>query len=130
MEPEDSLPALSESQTEIMGAIWDLGEATLGQVCAALSSRKELARNTVQTQLTRLVEKGWLSYRAEGKTFFYRPTVSREAAQSNVVKRLTDLVFGGSAEGLVMSLLGGRKLSKDEAARIRAIIEQAEENNA
>ena len=58
MRQDEPLPPLSEAQTEIMNVVWEHGEATLAQVCAALATRRELARNTVQTQLTRLVEKG------------------------------------------------------------------------
>ena len=130
MKSEEPLPPLSEAQTEIMNVVWELGEATLAQVCAALASRRELARNTVQTQLARLVEKGWLLHRSEGKAFTYRATVPRAAAQSRVVQRLVDAIFGGSAEGLVMTLLDGRKLSREEADRIRALIERAEEDKA
>lgn len=127
MEPDEPLPPLSEAQTEIMNVIWEQGEATLAQVYAALATRRELARNTVQTQLTRLVDKGWLLHRAEGKMFYYRATVPRKDARTRVVQRLVDAIFGGSAEGLMMTLLDGRKLSKTEADRIRALIEQAEE---
>ena len=130
MNRKKPLPALSEAQTEIMNVVWEHGEATLAQVCTALAVRRELARNTVQTQLTRLVEKGWLLHRSEGKAFYYRATVPREEARSRVVKRLVDAVFEGSAEGLVMTLLDGRKLSKEEANRIRALIERAEEDNS
>src|SRR5579862_2295754 len=117
MRQDEPLPPLSEAQTEIMNVVWEHGEATLAQVCAALATRRELARNTVQTQLTRLVEKGWLRHRSEGKAFYYRAAVPREAAQSRVVQRLVDAIFGGSAEGLMMTLLDGRKLSKAEADR-------------
>ncbi len=127
---DDSLPPLSDAQTEIMNVIWDLGEVTLSQVCAALASRRELAKNTVQTQLSRLVEKGWLIHRSEGKAFTYKATLPRDNARSKVVQRLVDAVFGGSAEGLVMTLLDGRKLSKPEADRIRLLIEKAEENKS
>src|SRR5262245_61094828 len=129
MEDSSSLPPLSEAQTEIMNVVWDYGETTLVQVWSVLAARREVARNTVQTQLTRLVEKGWLLYQARGKAFYYRAAVPRENARSRVVQRLVDAVFGGSAEGLVMSLLDGRKLSREEADRIRALIEQAEESN-
>ena len=124
----EALPALSEAQTEIMNVVWDYGEATLAQVWAALAVRREVARNTVQTQLTRLVEKGWLLHRLEGKAFYYRATVPRRDARSRAVQRLVDAVFGGSAEGLVMTLLDGRRLSSEEASRIRALIERAEAN--
>jgi len=122
----EPLPPLSEAQTEIMNVVWDLKEATMNQVWSALSAARDIARNTVQTQLTRLVEKGWLTHRSEGKAFYYRATVRREAARSLVVQRVVDAVFGGSAEGLVMSLLDGRTLSRAEADRIRALIEHAE----
>ncbi len=123
----ESLPPLSEAQTEIMNIVWDLKEVTMNEVWTALSSARDIARNTVQTQLTRLVEKGWLTHRAEGKAFWYRATVPRKEARSQVIQRVVDAVFGGSAEGLVMSLLDGRTLSKEEADRIRALIEAAEE---
>lgn len=127
MKDEELLPALSEAQTEIMNVVWEHGEVTLTQVYTILTAQRELARNTVQTQLTRLVEKGWLLHRAVGKAFYYRATVEREDARSRVLNRLLTAVFEGSTEGLVMTLLDGRKLSKAEADRIRALIERAEE---
>lgn len=128
MHDTEPLPPLSEAQTEIMNVVWEVGaEVTLTQVYTVLTCQRDLARNTVQTQLTRLVEKGWLLHRAVGKAFYYRATVGREDARSRVLNRLLTAVFEGSTEGLVMTLLDGRKLSKAEADRIRALIEQAEE---
>ena len=127
MKDEEPLPALSEAQTEIMNVVWEHGEVTLTQVYTILTAQRDLARNTVQTQLTRLVEKGWLLHRVVGKAFYYRATVEREDARSRVLNRLLSAVFEGSTEGLVMTLLDGRKLSKAEADRIRALIERAEE---
>ena len=112
-----------------MTVIWERGESTLAQVFAELSPKRDLARNTVQTQLARLVEKGWLAARTEGKSFVYFPLIQQEAAQTDVLQRLVDTVFMGSTEGLMMSLLDGRKLTKQEADRIRAMIETAEEAN-
>jgi predicted transcriptional regulator len=124
---EKLLPPLSEAQTEIMNVVWDHGEATLAQVHETLSARRELARNTVLTQMSRLVEKGWLVHRSQGKSFYYSATVPRKEARSRVLDRIVDAVFGGSAEGLVMTLLDDRKLTKEEADHLRALIEKAEE---
>ena len=126
MSKHKRLPSLSEEQTEIMNVVWELSEITLAQVCTALVSRG-LARNTVQTQIARLVENGRLLHCPKGKAFYYWATVPREEAQSRVVQRLAVAMFGGSAEGLVMSLLDGRKLSKEEADRIRILIEKSED---
>lgn len=123
---QEELPSLSEAQLEIMNVIWERGEATLGQVYSALAANRDVASNTVQTLMSRLVEKGWLRYRVEGKTHHYSATRPRESTQRTMVNRMVDTVFGGSTEGLVLALLEARGISGDEAARIRALIERAE----
>ena len=54
------LPPLSEAQLEIMNGVWDHGEVTVAEVGKVLAGRRSVARNTVQTVLTRLEDKGWL----------------------------------------------------------------------
>lgn len=124
------LPALSDNQLEIMDVIWRRQEATLGDIWGELSQTRPVAKNTIQTLLTRLVDKGWLTYRAEGKTFHYAATCPRESTLSNVVKRLVETAFKGSTEGLMMALFEGRELTKEEADRIRELIEKAERGDA
>jgi BlaI family transcriptional regulator, penicillinase repressor len=119
-------PQLSDAQMEIMNLVWDRGEVTVADVWEALRAKRPVARNTVQTVMTRLEEKRWLKHRAEGKTFHYSASTERESALSQVVSRLVDTAFAGSAEGLVMALLDGRGVSEDEAARIRELIAKAE----
>jgi predicted transcriptional regulator len=123
----DDRSPLSEAQFEIMNLVWDRGEVTVAEVWKALTARRALARNTVQTMMVRLEEKGWLQSETQGHAFRYRAAVPREAAQGMLVRRLLDSAFGGSAEGLVMALLDGRGISRAEARRIRSLIERAEE---
>ena len=111
---------------EIMNIVWDHPETTLGEIWRELHDRRKIARNTIQTLLTRLVEKGWLAYRAEGKVFHYRAAVPRQSTMKHVVSRLVETAFNGSAEGLVMALLESQELQDDEVERIRALIEKAQ----
>lgn len=127
MEPADERTPLSEAQLEIMNLVWDRGEATVAEVWKALAVRRKVARNTVQTMMVRLEEKGWLRSQTEEHAFRYRAAVPRPAVQGMMVRRLLDSAFGGSAEGLVLALLDGRGISKAEAGRIRALIQGAEE---
>jgi predicted transcriptional regulator len=117
---------LSDAQLEIMNVVWDAGACTVADVWQALAARRRVARNTVQTMLVRLEEKGWLTHREAGGAFIYSAAVPREQAQQRSVERMLDTVFRGSAEGLVLTLLQSRGLSKDEAARIREMIRKAE----
>jgi predicted transcriptional regulator len=122
------LPAepLSDAQLEIMNLVWDAGEVTVAGVWQTLAGRRGVARNTVQTMLVRLEEKGWLKHREEGGAFVYAAAVPREHVQQRSVERMLDTVFRGSAAGLVLTLLQSRGLTKDEAARIREMIREAE----
>jgi len=124
------LPALSEGQLEIMHAVWDKGEVTVSEVWEALAARREVARNTVLTLMDRLEKKGWLSRRADGQTHRYSAAVSRQSTLGDVVHRLVESAFAGSADSLMLALLEGRGVSDDEAARIRALIDKAKKKTS
>jgi predicted transcriptional regulator len=119
------LPALSKTQWEIMNVIWERAPCSVADVWQVLSSRRRVARNTVQTQIVRLEEKGWLTRKEGTSGFLYAPTVSREESQKSSVQQLIETVFDHSPEGLVLTLLNGGTLSRSEAERIRKLITDA-----
>jgi BlaI family transcriptional regulator, penicillinase repressor len=125
--PRRSQTPLTPAQLQIMNLFWDHGELGVAQVWQHLSGRRAVARNTVQTMLTRLAERGWLRARVQANAFYYRAAHPRKSAQSGMIGELLDGAFGGSASGLVMSLLESRRISADEAARIREMIDRAKE---
>ena len=125
MPPTDQSP-LSDAQREIMEVIWDAGEATVSQVRDVLLSRRDVARNTVQTMMVRLEEKGWLKHRASGRTFIYSAKIPRRSSLGVKVSQMVDRMFAGSPEAMITALLEHRGLSSDEAQRIREMIEEAE----
>jgi predicted transcriptional regulator len=110
-----------------MNLIWDRGEVTVGEVFEILAARRNVARNTVQTTMVRLEEKGWLEHRTVANAFRYSATVPRQKTLRRMVSDLVDAAFEGSPEGLVMALLEERGLSKAEADRIRALIQESEQ---
>lgn len=118
---------LTPAQLEIMSIFWEQGELGVAQVWRRLSEKRPVARNTVQTMLTRLVEKGWLRSRAEGNAFYFRTSRPRKSALRGMLGQLVDTAFGGSASGLVMALLENRQLPPEEAERIRKMIDEAQE---
>lgn len=120
---------LSAMQMEIMQIVWLLGEASVASVSRELSKKRTLARNTILTLLTRLEKKGWLRHRQEGNTYIYTATADRHGTLREMVSRMVDTVFAGSAEGLVMALLEGRGISTEEATRIETIIDRARTRN-
>jgi predicted transcriptional regulator len=111
--------APTERELEILKILWDLGEASVRQVCEVMNQREDLAQNTVQTFLRMMEDKGLVSHTVEGRSFIYRPLYSREKTVSRFVQR----VFDGALDQLVMSALSAKKLSKQEIAAIEAVID-------
>ncbi len=123
---DSSPPPLSDAQREIMEIVWDRGEVTVADVWEALEERRGVARNTVQTLMARLEEKGWIEHRTVGRTFVYSAVLSRDASRGRSLRTLLETLFQGSTTDLVTALLEDRSLSADEADRIRAMIDDAE----
>jgi len=126
--PRKAESKLTPAQLEIMNLFWEHGELRVAEVWGLLSDRRRVARNTVQTMLTRLANKGWLQARAEGNAFCFRAARARKSALRGMVGRLLETAFAGSANGLIMALLEDRRLSSEEAERIRGLIDQVEED--
>jgi predicted transcriptional regulator len=122
----EGLPALSEAQLEIMHLVWGGGEVTVTDVWNVLGRRRPVSRNTVLTLMDRLEKKGWLKRRADGQTHYYTAAVPRATTLGQLVRRLVDAAFAGSAEDLVLALLEGRGVSDEEARRIRRLIDDVQ----
>lgn len=116
---------LTRAQREVMEVIWDKGEVGVLEVTEILNQDRTVARNTVRTLMDRMREKGWLTHRAEGRTYLYSALVPREENLGQRVMEMVDKACGGEPEKLMMALLNYRGLSDEEAARIRQMLDEA-----
>ncbi len=121
----EELPALSETQLEIMEVVWEQGRATVGEIWTAVSHRRPVARNTVLTLVERLAKKGWLVRHDEGPVQQYSAAQPRKQTLSQIAKDVVNSMFAGSPESFLLALFDGRKLSAAEVERINQLIAQA-----
>jgi predicted transcriptional regulator len=119
------LPGLSRAQREIMEIVWARGEISASALKQLLSAKREVSRNTARTLLERMEQKGWLTHRAEGRTFLYRAVHPRPAAIGAEVRGFIDRICGGSPEVLMSALLDHRGLTSQELSRIRSMLAKA-----
>lgn len=119
----NELSELSAAQREIMEILWDCGrEMTAAEVRTVLLQRRDVARNTVRTLLERMEDKGWLTHRAEGRTFWYRAALQRAKSIAQQVGTVLEQFCGGSPETLVSALLDYRGLTPQEIERVKALL--------
>jgi predicted transcriptional regulator len=75
--------------------------------------------------LERMEQKGWLTHRVIGRTYFYSALVPREVSLGARVVEMVDKACGGRPERLMTALMEYRGLTDDEVQRIREMLDQA-----
>ena len=119
-------PTLTEAELRLMAAVWELGEATVNDVMAALPKGNRLAYNTVLTTMRILEQKGYLRRVKVGRAHVYRPVVSCNQARRQVVRHMVRSFFNGSPELLLLNILENENLSPEELGRLKQMIEENE----
>src|SRR5262245_32057588 len=118
---------LTERELEIMQIVWDLKEARLGDVQAALNQAGEpVAASTVATQLNILLNKGYLKQTGRHGRYLYVATCSREEATRNLLHDFLDRVGLGRAPSFLIGLLKQEKLNTDDRAALHEILREEE----
>jgi BlaI family penicillinase repressor len=111
----------------ILGVLWAKGPSTVREVHEALHVGTETGYTTTLKLMQIMAEKGLLVRKDAGRQHVYKPAVSEEKTQKQVVGDLLDKVFAGSAEKLVMRALSARRVSAKELKRIREMLKRIEE---
>ena len=119
---------LSPANLEIMKVIWRLREASVNDVFEAVNSRKKdkVRRTTIQVQVNRLEEYGWLKHREVGRTHYFRAVRGRQKAERDIINDIKNRLFGGSRMELVKSLLDDSDLKPEEIQELRDILNEYE----
>ena len=121
---------LGKRELEILNVVWELGEATVQEVSDKLAQPRY---TTVLTMMRTLESKGLLDHRVFGRTFVFRPLVSREQVQDSKLRELRDTLFGGSAALVFTSMLNCDSMSSaelDQLWRLLNGVGTARDNNA
>jgi len=114
--------SISNAEFEIMNVLW--ADAPLGasDVAARVSKKMKWSSKTVKTLLARLVEKGALGHRSEGRRYLYRPLITRDEYAAGETETLANKLFGGRAAPLVAHLADTRGLSREDIDDLETII--------
>ena len=118
---------LSRRERQVMEIVHRVGRATAEEIREALDDPPSNA--AVRSTLRILVEKKHLVREAEGLRYVYSPSVPASTARRSAVRQLLSTFFDGSTEGAMAALLeAGEPLAPEAKARLRELIDQAEED--
>ena len=122
------LPTLSRRERELMDILYQLGSASAVQIQELMAHPPSYS--AVRSILRVLVEKRHLNRESDGTRYVYSPALPVHRAQRSAIRQVLRTFFGGSVEGAVTMLLeiGEGDLTPAERARIKAMIDEAEED--
>ncbi|WP_236652787.1 BlaI/MecI/CopY family transcriptional regulator [Chitinophaga vietnamensis] len=116
----------TESELEILSILWERGASTVREVHDILSQTKDAGYTTTLKLMQIMYEKDLLHRDASSKTHVYTAAVSQHKTQQQLLNKMIDTVFGGSATQLVMQALGHHKSSDEELEKIRQYLADIE----
>lgn len=115
---------LFDSEWKVMEVLWQENDRAAKEISLRLADSIGWNKNTPYTVIKKCIDKGAIERREPN--FICHATITKQQAQKEEADTLVEKVFGGSAELLFASILSDRSLSKEELARLKALVEEYE----
>lgn len=113
---------LFDSELKVMDVLWRKGDLPAKAIARTLTEEIGWNVNTTYTLIKRCIAKEAIERSEPG--FMCRALVSKEQVQQEETQELIDKVFDGSADKLFASLLGGRRISREQLEQLRRMIDE------
>lgn len=123
------MQAPTDGEMNILRVLWHHGPCTVRQILHHVNAEgeREAGYTTVLKFVQIMTEKGLLVRDESQRPQVYRPAAPREETQTNLLARLVDAVFDGSAHQATLRLLGSSGCPPEELRRIEKILRRVEE---
>jgi|SRR5580692_6468526 BlaI family penicillinase repressor len=115
---------ISPAEWEVLEVVWKKEPVTAWDVYEALSGQRKWRPKTVNTFLTRLVEKEILRTEREGRAYVYSATVTREQCVRHESESFLQRVFRGSTAPLLAHFCERADLTETEVEELQQLLKQ------
>lgn len=115
-------PRISNAEWDVMSVVWAKAPLTATEVFDALPSGHGWKQKTVNTFLTRLVDKGVLAVDRRGKAFVYTARVAREKCIQTEGESFLQRVFRGATGDLVLHFCERADLTAAEIHELEQLL--------
>jgi len=114
----------TDRELAILRILWDKGPSTVRDVNEAMNEDENTGYTTTLKLMQIMAKKGLVRRDDSQFKHVYRPALTEEKTQKQLVGDLLDRAFSGSAEKLVMRALSAKKVSAKELAGIRKMLDE------
>lgn len=115
---------LCDSDYRFMMIVWEHAPVNSGKLVKLCDEILGWKKSTTYTTIKKLSEKGYI--KNENATVMV--LIEKERVQTDESEYFVERTFGGSLPQFLTAFLGGKKISAEEAEKIKALIDQHSEN--
>ena len=122
----NQMPHISEAEWKIMKICWGTSPISAQDIILRAGAGNEWHPKTVKTMLNRLVKKGALGFKKEGRAYLYEPLVAENDCVTAESKSFLERVFGGALQPMLAHFVENQKLSPQEISQLKTLLKQKE----
>lgn len=116
-------PRIYDSEYRFCQILWDHEPVSSGELVRLCQQELNWKKSTTYTVIKRLTERGIV----KTEHAVVSSLVSRQQVQQQESRAFVQRAFGGSLPGFLAAFTGGRRLTEEEAAQLRRLIDEYEE---
>ena len=116
---------LSEAEWYVMEVLWSADRLlTAVEIADRVPSEREWSLATVKSLISRLLAKGAVAPKKDGRRFLYAAAIDREPYVADESRRFVGRLFGGKLSPLFAQLAAGEALDDGDLAAIEAMLKE------
>jgi len=113
---------LTKTEERVMQILWKLKTGFVKDIIDVLPDDPKPPYNTISSVVRLLEKKGYVGYKAYGKTYEYFPLISKSDYRKAFFKKMITGYFDGSVESLLSFMVKEEQLSEANINKIKDII--------
>lgn len=113
---------ISDSEWEVMRVIWTKGQVTSSDIITILEKKQAWSASTIKTLLGRLVDKGAVSTKRQGRSFLYQAEISEERAHLDELESLLDRICVTEHHNLLSHIIKRTPMTVDDVEKLQALL--------
>ncbi|UYQ93037.1 BlaI/MecI/CopY family transcriptional regulator [Chitinophaga horti] len=119
------MESLTKAEEKVMQVLWKLGKAFVKDIIEHMDEQPKPPYTTISSIVRILESKGFVGYKAYGKTHEYFPVIQREEYSKRTLRQMITDYFDGSAANVMSFLVREEKLGEAEIEALKKLIEKS-----
>lgn len=117
---------LGDQELALLRFVSSHGAITAGEAASKYGEPNGLARSTIETVLSRLYKKGYLTRTQTDGVFHYEAVMESQDVMGSLVERFVEKTLGGSLVPLVTYFVSQNQLTEAEVSELQLLVSKLE----